>query len=81
MPDAGQGVERLLLPDAVVAINQVDHRRLQHEIAAIDPASIAIRLLLEVPDLVAIKTQRSIAAWWLNSCKRGLPTFRAVVLN
>jgi len=76
---AGQSVKRLPLPGAAIAINQLQHTRLEHEVAAVDPTAIAIRLFLEVVHLMAIEPKGAVAARRLHSRERGLPPLLAVV--
>ena len=69
---AGQLAQGRLLPDAVIAINQINHGGLKHEVAAIDPATIAIGLLLEVVHLVPIQPEGAVAARRLHRGEGGL---------
>ena len=51
---ARQLLHRLALPDGLVARDQIADRRRQQEEAAIDPAAVVVRLLLEIDDPVAL---------------------------
>jgi len=58
----GQGLEGLLFPDALIAVDQVDHGRLKHEEATVDPGVVAVGLLLEIGDPIAVEVQGAVSA-------------------
>ena len=53
----GQPLQRLALPDRLVAVDVVEHLRLEHEEAAVDPALADLRLLGELGDAVAVEDE------------------------
>ena len=56
---AGQALHRLTLPERSVAVDEVDDVRGQHEEPAIDPGTVALGLLLEALDLIAVEVERA----------------------
>ena len=76
----GQALQRFALEGHVVALDAVEHRRLQHEEAAVHPGAVAHGLLLEGPhgrrrdlsvDLVLVDLQRAEAPQRLHGRDRG----------
>ena len=57
LPVRREPLERLALPLRVVAVDVVEHRRLEHEERAVDPALAGLRLLGELDDLVAVELE------------------------
>ena len=83
----GQALERLPFEQGVVARDPVQHRRLQDEEAAVHPAAVALRLLLEGPDgrrgelldgLAVVDLHRAEASQRLDRGDRRQPAVRPV---
>src|SRR4051812_512875 len=51
-------LHRLSLPDGLVAGDVVEHLRLEHEEAAVDPGAVALRLFLKGGDLRLVLADR-----------------------
>src|SRR3954467_8811177 len=73
LPVLRQALERLLLPDGGVVAEIVEDRGLQHEEAAIDPAAVAPRLLLEMPDHIVADIERTKPGRRLDRGNRRVP--------
>ena len=74
----GERLQRTPFPDAVVARNQVEDRRLQDEEAAVDEGAVAGGLLLEGANRAPLDFQRAVAAGRLDGGDGRLPGFPAV---
>src|SRR3954465_10021160 len=62
----GQALERLALPDRLVALDVVEDAGLEDEEAPVDPAAVAGGLLAERLDAVALERERAEAAGRLD---------------
>src|SRR5579885_1557819 len=61
LPHGGETDDGRAFPGTVIALNQVEAARRQHEVAAVDEAAVAARLLDEGGDRVAVAFQRAVA--------------------
>ena len=62
-----------------VAIDQIDHRRLEHEITTVDPGIVAIGFFLELGHGSAFEVQGAIAPGGLHGGEGGLAAFGTVM--
>ncbi len=76
---AGQLGEHVGLEQAGVGLDQVAHRGLEHQEAAIDPGLLAVSLLLKIADAIAVEVERAVAAGGLHSGEGGLQALLAVM--
>src|SRR4051794_10900529 len=76
----GQLLERLVRP-VHVARNVVEHTRLEHEVAAVDPAGVELRLLLEPAHCAVDDLELPEAGDRPDGSDRGQAPSRAVVLE
>ncbi len=56
---AGQCLHRLFFPGGAVVGDVVDHLGREHEVAAVDPVAVALRLFLEADDALAVDVDRA----------------------
>ena len=75
---AGQRLHRGLLPDGVVALDQVERLWRQHEEAAVDPLVVAVRLFLEAAHRAVVDVERAKAGRRANRGHGGEPAVRFV---
>src|SRR4051794_24471923 len=73
-----QALQRLLLPYGGVAVDVARHLGREHEEAAVDPAPVALRLLLVAADQVVVDVERAEAARRLYGGDGGEPAVLAV---
>lgn len=74
----GEGLQRLLLPNALVAIHQIDHRGIEHKKTSIDPAAIPLGLFLKAHHAASLKGERPERARGLDGGQGGFAAFLLV---
>src|ERR1700743_3342824 len=71
LPFACQGLHRVTLPRHGIAIDVGAYLWRQHEVATVDPAAIATRLLRELRHAaLCVNIERAKSAGWLRRCQR-----------
>src|SRR5579872_6843179 len=73
--------ERIAFEYRVVAVEVIEHLRLEYEEAAVDPAFLRLRLLLEIHHLVPVERHGSEARRRTNGGHRRKPSMAAVEIE
>ena len=66
-----ESLQRLLLPGALVAVHQINHRWVEHEKDAVDPAAVALGLFFKRENPAPLKRQRAETPRRLNGREGG----------
>jgi hypothetical protein len=76
---AGKLGEHVGFEQAGVGLDQVAHRRLEHQEAAVDPGLLAVSLLLKIAHAIAFEVQSAVAAGRLHRGEGGLQALLSVM--